>query len=124
MNFFSLSLFNTEPNTSYLVLTLSSIYAPYYLFSLVLALSNSYPAPAHYTTEGKKNGGNVELLRHNMGTDEIQEYPPSDRAAAFLSIWPINMKERNDRHQGDTQTGTVTSQEVGLGWPYAIKNIF
>lgn len=75
-------------------------------------------------TEGKRTGGNVKLLRYNMGTDEIQEYPPGDRAAAFLSIWPINMKERNDRHQGDTQTGTVTSQEVGLGWPYALKNIF
>lgn len=33
-----------------------------------------------------------------MGTDESQEYPPGDIAAAFPSIWPINMKDRNDGH--------------------------
>jgi hypothetical protein len=59
-----------------------------------------------------------------MGTDEIQEYPPGDRAAAFLSIRPINMKERNDGLRDETQIGTVTSQGVGLGWPHELRNIF
>lgn len=48
--------------------------------------------------------------------DEIYDHHVI-RAAAFVFIWPINMRKRNNGHQVETWT-----RPVGLGWPYAPKN--
>ena len=61
-------------------------------------------------TEGKRAGGNVKRHRDPIWAPmRAKNTHQVIRAAASLSIWLINMKDRNDGHRGETQTGTVTS---------------